>query len=86
MTSKKCLIKFFHKQKSKTSNSYILPVLADIVNRTKYADSDLFLSIISKQWLVHESNNKTEFDPTFGKNTSFIQISKWLDVSLPVIN
>jgi len=63
----------------------ILPiVLAGIVSRTKScADSGLFLSIISKQWPVHESNNKTEFGLIFGKNISFIQVSKWLDVSLP---
>jgi len=82
-TSEKCLIIFFHKRKSKTSNGCILPVVpAGIVNKTKScADSGLFLSIISR--LVHEFNNKTEFGSTFGKNTFFIQVSKWLDVSLP---
>jgi len=73
MADKKCLIEFFHKQKSITSNSCILPVVLGIVDKTKsYADSDLFLSIISGQWPVYEFNNKTEFNPIYGRNTFFI--------------
>jgi len=64
-------------------NGCVPPVSAGIINKTKScADSGQFLSIISGQWSVHESNNKTEFDSTFGKNISFIQVSKWFDVSL----
>jgi len=56
------------------SNDCIFPVVpVGIVNRTKScADSDLLLSIIFEQWPVHESKNKTEFGPTFRKNTFFI--------------
>ena len=79
------LIKFFHKRKPYTSNGCILPVVpADFVNKTiSSVDSGLLFWIISGQWSVHESSNKTDFGPTFGKYTSFNQISKWLDVSFP---
>ena len=69
-------------KESKKSNSYIFPIvpagIAGINKTISFAESGLFLWIISEQWPVHESNSKTEFGTfrTFGKYTFLTQVSK----------